>query len=355
MEPALGTCLALARFFAVCLGVVLGARVWSKQRAAKKGALLAAAAGVAWAALAVIAVEMVVVPALRAEALQQGGTVAIRWDTYSIAVFTGFAVGIALSARQAGISGICLGEIPPLSPEVAERAHREVYRLGFLLVLVGLAGSRLMDLIVKLMSAAEPPALPSTLMGSTEGGVVFYGGFLSSVAVSLVYAVRRGINFPRLADCLLPPLSLGHFIGRLGCFAAGCCYGRRSPASFPFGVSFPPGSAAYASLSQEHLLPRHATATFRLYPTQLFDAIGELLIFAFLVAVVRPRQRYNGQVMVVWLLLYPALRLVVEWFRGDSDRGLYTSQHLSTGQVTSVGLMLAGLVLARVLGGERRP
>ena len=87
------------------------------------------------------------------------------------------------------------------------------------------------------------------------------------------------------------------------------------------------------------------------------DSFGSLLIFLVLVALVRPNKRYDGQVMLAWCFLYPLLRFSDEFFRGDTERGVYTSLHISVGQFTSMAIAMAALVmlflLRRKAGGDR--
>jgi phosphatidylglycerol:prolipoprotein diacylglycerol transferase len=87
------------------------------------------------------------------------------------------------------------------------------------------------------------------------------------------------------------------------------------------------------------------------------DSFGSLLIFLILVTLVKPNKRYDGQVMLAWCFLYPLLRFSDEFFRGDTERGVYTSLHISAGQFTSMAIALAALVmlilLRRKAGTER--
>jgi phosphatidylglycerol:prolipoprotein diacylglycerol transferase len=115
-------------------------------------------------------------------------------------------------------------------------------------------------------------------------------------------------------------------------------------AHLPWAARFPPESLAYQTFSAranpgDFLDAAHAT-TLPLHPTQLYESFGELALFLVLVLVVRPRKRFDGQVLATWLLLYAVLRTVVELFRGDVERGVYWG--LGAGQWTSFVILAVG-------------
>jgi phosphatidylglycerol:prolipoprotein diacylglycerol transferase len=152
-----------------------------------------------------------------------------------------------------------------------------------------------------------------------ESGYVWYGGLLGALGAAVVYFRRR----PKLsgwlyADTFAPAIVAGASIGRIGCFLAGCCYGK--PTALPWGVRFPdlPG-------------PVH--------PTQLYDSAAALLLFL-LLGWRYPRRRFDGENIALLLIGYSALRAMTEAFRGDSDRGGIGP--LSTSQLISIPLFLAG-------------
>jgi phosphatidylglycerol:prolipoprotein diacylglycerol transferase len=140
---------------------------------------------------------------------------------------------------------------------------------------------------------------------------------LAAVPLCIWYTRRYRLNFLRLGDLLAPLLALGHFFGRLGCFAAGCCYGKVT--THPWGVSFPPAAFAYREMVHLGLLSAQAPYTPPLHPTQLYEALAELLIF-FIVLWVNHRRRFFGQGLATYLILYPITRLVIEMFRADPGR-----------------------------------
>ncbi len=249
--------------------------------------------------------------------------------SYGLAIAAGFLIAIFLGARQARR----VGEDPG-----------QVQELCFWLLVSSLAGARLLFVLTNVPSYLETCAegLRGQSMSQAvwacsrplhvwEGGLVFYGGFLSACGFAWWYARRRKMSFARTADILAPSVAIGHFFGRLGCYAAGCCWGTTTTQ--PWGVRFPSESLVFQQLVTEGKLSAAASFTPPLHPVQLYEAFGELVLY-FVLSWYAPRKRYDGQVLVGWLAGYAVLRFVVELFRGDDVRrfvfaGLSTSQFIA--------------------------
>jgi phosphatidylglycerol:prolipoprotein diacylglycerol transferase len=282
--------------------------------------------------------------------------------TYGVAMAAGFLTAVLLSVRAAGRQGVSVNRILDLS---------------FWVLLASLLGSRLAFVAVHAgeyyqLCAGGGGAARSTgqvifdctrALHIWEGGYVFFGGLVLSIGVSLWYTRRHGLSFPRVADVAIPPLALGHFFGRLGCFAAGCCYGK--PTVGALGVAFPRGSLAQVELARDGKLAPGATATMPLHPTQLYEALAELVNFV-LLTVWSPRKAYHGQLLVRYLALYPMERAVIELFRGDPGRGFLARLHtpglnswlglppdsvslVSLSQLTAVVAVAGAVLLSRYL------
>lgn len=124
-----------------------------------------------------------------------------------------------------------------------------------------------------------------------SGGLIFYGGVLGGALAVLIYVKRRGLHVRQIADVTAPALAIGAAIGRIGCLLRGCCYGKVT--NLPWGI--------------EYLdLVRH--------PTQIYEIFMNLAIFAIL-WFWRRRSAYDGQLFIIYLLLYSFARFVVEFFR----------------------------------------
>ena len=290
-----------------------------------------------------------------------GGTV----HTYGVLIALGFLVGIVTATRQARREGPYAGA---------------VLDLGFWVLVSGLAGARVLFVLTDLrhyvgecQGAGTPRSVGRaawdclSALKLWEGGLVWYGGLAAALAVGAWFVHRRRMGFLRTADLAMPSLALGHVFGRLGCFAAGCCFGK--PASGAVGVAFGHRSLAFHDLWETGALPATATATARLHPTQLYEALGELLI-ALLLLLWRPRKRYDGQLLIVYLIAYALLRFVIEVFRGDASRRFVLDlpthglnallglppdalSFLSVSQLLSVLVALAAALLLLVLRRRR--
>jgi phosphatidylglycerol:prolipoprotein diacylglycerol transferase len=148
----------------------------------------------------------------------------------------------------------------------------------------------------------------------------------------------------RTMDVFAPAIALGHGIGRLGCFSAGCCWGVET--RLPWAVTFNNPEAA-----------RFGTPLgIPLHPTQLYEAAGEFAIFAFLLWRLR-KPHADGQVIGLYLVLYAALRFVVEFVRYQQEPPPFGGP-LSDDQWISIGLLIVGAFLMasrRARAGERIP
>ncbi len=173
------------------------------------------------------------------------------------------------------------------------------------------------------------------------GGIVFYGGALGGILTMFWFMRREGLSVWPVADALIPQLALGQFFGRFGCFAAGCCWGH--PTDHSFAVQFPGNSMASRQHAQDGLIDSRILESLAVHPIQLYDALGGLLLFAFLVWL-RSRKRYHGQVFIWWLLLYPLMRSTMELFRGDTERG-FAFGPVSTSQFISIAVAVFAIVL----------
>jgi phosphatidylglycerol---prolipoprotein diacylglyceryl transferase len=266
--------------------------------------------------------------------------------TYGLLLATGFVVAIWLAQREAARQG--------QDPE-------KIGDLAFWILVAALVGSRVYYILVNWNDYFGSGAMVTTRLGRMprllavwEGGLVFYGGFIAAALAAWWFMRRRGMPFLAYADTMIPSVAMGQVLGRLGCFAAGCCWGSVAHSDLPWLARFPPASLAFQTLSRRpdvwrYLAPDGLT-TLPLHPTQIYESAGELAIFFVLVAVVRPRKRFHGQVLATWLMLYAILRTAVELFRGDVERGVVAG--LGVGTWTSLAIFAAGVAVMVV--GRRR-
>jgi phosphatidylglycerol:prolipoprotein diacylglycerol transferase len=144
-------------------------------------------------------------------------------------------------------------------------------------------------------------------------GFVFYGGFCGAAAAGALALRRMRLSFWASADYFAVAVPLGHAIGRLGCFAAGCCAGR--PSLLPWAVRF----------TRPDCLVSPALLGVPLHPVQLYESAGNLALAAALAGAVSGVEKGRlpaGTAAVAYLAGYAALRFLLEFFRGD-DRGAF--------------------------------
>jgi len=178
-----------------------------------------------------------------------------------------------------------------------------------------------------------------------QGGLAYYGGLIAALAFGLHFLRKENFPVGKGADFVACGVALGLFFGRMGCFFGGCCFG--SPTDSSFGMSFPAGSPASEAQWRLGQLDSIHHASLPVHPTQLYEAISCLVLAAILYFVVEPRKRFDGQVMLVFLAGYSAIRFAIEFLRAD-DRGgvagISTSQWIS---VAATALVVAVWPLVR--------
>jgi phosphatidylglycerol:prolipoprotein diacylglycerol transferase len=174
------------------------------------------------------------------------------------------------------------------------------------------------------------------------GGLTYYGGFLGASAAA-VWLLKRD-RFPVWKACdmagIVVPLGLG--FGRMGCLLAGCCFGMRTGSSL--GLSFPGGSPASEAQFKLHELERMRDWSHPVHPTQIYESALSLAISAFLLVVLHPRKRYDGQVFAAFIALYAIGRFALEFLRADDRGGLF---NLSTSQLIGLCLVVVAFYIHR--------
>jgi phosphatidylglycerol:prolipoprotein diacylglycerol transferase len=259
--------------------------------------------------------------------------------TYGVAIAVGFLVAILVGVRTAARTG-----------EDPDR----VRDLCFWLLVSSLIGSRLLFIATNIPTYVQLCREEHDCFRALrvwEGGLVFFGGFFGALITAVWYTRRHQMRFWRVADLLAPSVAIGHFFGRLGCYAAGCCWGKEAHGvALAWAARFPAASLAFQDYAARDLLPQSAELTPALHPVQLYEALGELALFLALSLLLR-RKRWDGQVLVAYLVGYSILRFVIELYRGDAARRFVTTA-LSTSQF--IALLTIPLALAIFLA-RRRP
>lgn len=200
---------------------------------------------------------------------------------------------------------------------------RRVLDLGIYIIISALIGAKL------LLVVTDPGQFAGSLRDNAltllRSGGVFYGGLITAVLVAFWYIARHGLPFWTTCDVFAPAIALGHVTGRLGCLAAGCCYGRPTDVSWAIVFTNP---LAAMNVGTPLNVPLH--------PTQLYEAGAELLILGVLLATERRGRYFAGRTFWLYMLLYAVSRFVIEIYRGD-PRGM-VFDIFSTSQFISVVL-----------------
>ena len=225
----------------------------------------------------------------------------------AIGVICAFAIGCFL-AKRSGLNDDAL------------------FSMGLVGIVGGIIGAKLLYYIVEFKAVL---ADPSILLNFGEGFVV-YGGLIAGFLSPLIYTKIKKLSFLPYLDCAVPGVAFAQGCGRIGCFLAGCCYGKETSAWY--GVTFPADSLAPAGVS--------------LIPTQLISSAGDFIFALILFALQRTFYKKNGKtsgaVAGVYLMLYAVGRFAIEFLR-DDPRG--SVGVLSTSQFIAIFMFIAGAVL----------
>ena len=204
-----------------------------------------------------------------------------------------------------------------------------VFNILIVGVVSGILGAKLLYYITVLDQII---ANPKMLLNFGDGFVV-YGGIIAGIGVAAIYCRVKKLPFLRYLDCAAPSIALAQGFGRIGCFLAGCCYGVEmdSPIAITFTHSdFAPNNVA-------------------LFPSQLVSSAFDFLNF-FVLCLLLKHNKKPGKIGAFYLIFYSIGRFIIEFFRGDLERGSVGA--LSTSQFISIFVMIAGI--AMVVGFSRK-
>ena len=234
--------------------------------------------------------------------------------TYGVLLAASYLLGLRLAMSRAKARGL--------------DASR-VLDLGIYIIIAALIGAKLLLLVVDFDQFRRSPAELWTLARS---GGVFYGGLILAVVVAFWYIWKHRLPFWTTCDVFAPGIALGHVTGRLGCLAAGCCYGTQTSVAWAITFTNP---LAQANVGTPLGIPLH--------PTQLYEAGAELLILVFLLATEKKGRYFAGRTFWSYMFLYALSRYVIEIYRGD-PRGMVFDM-FSTSQFISIVLAPLSIVM----------
>ena len=246
--------------------------------------------------------------------------------TYGLMVALGIFAALKMLISQAAKDGYSGSEV-----------EESLSSLVVYIAVWGILGARLFYVVTHWSEFSE------NLLGILkiwEGGLVFYGGFVAAAASFFVWRAQYKSIFKDwklLADWIAPSIAFGHALGRLGCFAAGCCYG--APTSLPWAAVF---------TDPETLAP----IGIPLHPTQIYESVflgclGFFLLWRLTEARKSPT-RNPGSIFTDYLILYSIGRFALECFRNDEVR----IAMLSPGQIVSILILAVGIMLKVIQPGS---
>lgn len=234
--------------------------------------------------------------------------------SYGVMVASGFLIGSWYVGRQARLQG----EDPAKAMD-----------LVFYILIAAILGSRVFHVLI-----AEREQFfknPLTLFKIWQGGLVFYGGLIFSLLTAVWFFKKYRLPAWKYSDFFAPAIALGHALGRQGCFLTGCCHGKPLLYATWYSVTFPLNSSL-------------APGGIPLYPTQLMESLAEFSIFLFLNWKLK-RKKFDGQIICLYLMIYAGARFLIEFLRGDSDRGFLFGTEISTSQGIAVILFAIGMAM----------
>ena len=240
-----------------------------------------------------------------------------QFPTYGPLMVAALVTAMLVAIRQGKVEGLDSGRL---------------FDFSTWLIVVALVGAKVLMMVTDWRTYWEHPREIISLSTLRAGGV-FYGGFIAAVLFAWWYVRVHGLPMWKVFDAYAPGIALGLGIGRLGCFAAGCDYGK--PTTSFLGVVFTNPIAHQVS---------GTPLDVRIHPTQLYESFSCVVVFAVLMLLYR-HKAFDGQIFASYLGLYAVVRFGIEFLRGDRDRGFVFGDALSTSQFIAILAMGVAAVL----------
>jgi phosphatidylglycerol:prolipoprotein diacylglycerol transferase len=242
----------------------------------------------------------------------------ITIHTYKVMLILGVLIGLAYAIY--------------IIKRLGESEERMIY-MTLLSVFFGIIGSRVLYVLYKFNHFIEHP---HRILEVGGGGAVFYGGFAAGLLAAIYYMKRYKLNIRKYLDVIAPASILGQGIGRLGCFSAGCCYGK--PTSLPWGVVYP------AELRGLTLIPERYLGVVHLHPTQLYSALGNIVIVLVLTYMLLRKRGFDGEVFAYGLILHSGFYFSMGFLR-DASSQAPSFGPLAVTQIIYIAALMLGLYL----------
>ncbi len=259
---------------------------------------------------------------------------------YGVMILIGFVTAILLAAWRMPLIGV--------------NGHH-VLDMGLTGCFLGILGARIFYVLMNwneftpLVGGGFDASKIAKMFFIWEGGLVFYGAFLTAIPWGYYYCKRNKLPAIPFVDVAAPGLILGQAFGRIGCFLTGCCYGRS--CSLPWAVTFPgrsedmPGAPVFEWQVKAGEISAWMARSRPVHPTQLYAALAGFLTYAFLM-LYWPRRKYDGQVLSLMLIMAGTTRFFEEMLRNDDAPPLpMISESITIAQWLAIPIVLSGFGL----------
>jgi len=199
--------------------------------------------------------------------------------------------------------------------------------LFFWVMIIGILGAKTLYLMVDIKNIVRTV---KDVVGCIRGGLVWYGGVIAALTFVYFYARKYKKSYGQIADTIASPAMIGLGIGRWGCLMAGCCYGK--PTSLPWAITYPDAPI------------HHPLAGTPVHPSPIYESIADF-ISALIAYEIFRRSKRKGISMLLVIMLYATARFLLEFLRGDIERGFVISDKISTSQFISILIFIPALIL----------
>jgi phosphatidylglycerol:prolipoprotein diacylglycerol transferase len=247
----------------------------------------------------------------------------IHAPTYGLLVALAFLLALALVGKLARRAGA--------DPEI-------ILNLGIYCAIAGIGGAKVMMILADLPGYLKEPGRLFSLATLQAAGI-WYGGFIAALVVAYFYMKKQNLPVLATADLFAPGVALGHAIGRLGCFAAGCCWGIETHVAWAVTFRNPDAEALTG-----------VPINVPLHPTQIYESLAELAICGFLVWRIGKTHR-PGAVIGLYLVLYAIVRFLVDFLRRHDQGNPWEGPFTTAQWVSALLVAFAAVVAIR----QRRP
>lgn len=206
-----------------------------------------------------------------------------------------------------------------------------IFALTICCLIGGILSARILYYLTQIKEIIQDPSL----LFHFSDGFVIYGGIIGGILTGYLFCKIKKLNFLNYFDLVMPSIAFAQGFGRIGCFLAGCCYGRQTDSFI--GIAFHNSNIAPNGIP--------------LIPTQLISSGLDFLNFFALILFAKTKKA-EGQVAGLYLIFYSIGRFILEFFRGDLERG--SIGQLSTSQFISIFILFTGIAIFVICGRQNK-